>query len=120
MDLTGASPEGAVAAMSGALIPMPDHAAMSDPSSAQAPVPGDLNPQLIGTDWWTDDMVVRAGIPIVDVPFVSVGGGIGSLVMVDYLRIVGVPTSAIRVLTTLDKPWDSYEYLTRVSQIPRN
>ena len=40
-------------------------------------------------------MVARAGIPIVDVPFVTVGGGIGSFVTVDYLRIAGVPASSI-------------------------
>lgn len=99
-------------------IALPGHALMPDPAPDRL-VPGDLNPELLGTEWWTDDMVARAGIPIVDVQFVSVGGGIGSLVMVDYLRIAGVPTSAIRVLSTLDKPWDSYEYLTKVSQIPR-
>jgi hypothetical protein len=83
------------------------------------PLRGDLTPELIGTDWWTDDLMARSGIPVVDVPFVSVGGGIGSFVTVDYLRICGVPTSAIRVLTQLEHPWESYEYLTRASQIPR-
>ena len=38
---------------------------------------------------------------------------------VDYLRIAGVPTSQIKVLTGLQSPWQTYEYLTRVSQIPR-
>src|SRR4051794_7864689 len=80
---------------------------------------GDLTDQLISTDAWSDHMVAAAGIPIRDVPFVSCGGGIGSFVTVDYLRICGVPTSAIRVLTQLNHPWESYEYLTRVSQIPR-
>ena len=42
-----------------------------------------------------------------------------SFVLVDYLRIAGVPTDQIRVLSTLDHPWRTYEYLTRVSQIPR-
>jgi hypothetical protein len=80
---------------------------------------GDLTAELLETDWWTDDMVARAGIPITDVPFVTVGGGIGSFVTVDYLRIAGVPTSDIRILTGLEHPWQTYEYLTRVSQIPR-
>ena len=65
-----------------------------------APQPGDLNDQLIGSDFWTEQMLVDAGIPIIDVPFVTVGGGIGSFVTVDYLRICGVPTDAIRVLST--------------------
>lgn len=81
--------------------------------------PGDLTDELISTDWWTDQLVQAAGIPIVDVPFVSLGGGIGSFVTVDYLRIAGVPTDQIRVLSNIDHPWQTYEYLTRVSQIPR-
>ncbi|MGY1778542.1 hypothetical protein ACI8AV_22040 [Geodermatophilus sp. SYSU D00804] len=86
---------------------------------AAPPQPGDLNDQLIASDFWTDQMLADAGIPVVDVPFVTFGGGIGSFVTVDYLRICGVPTSAMRVLTPLKTPWESYEYLTTVSQIPR-
>ena len=83
------------------------------------PVPGDLSAGLITTSLWTDEMVAAAGIPIIDVPFVTFGGGIGSFVTVDYLRIRGVPPESIKVLTPLKTPWESYEYLTRVSQIPR-
>jgi hypothetical protein len=86
---------------------------------AAAPVAGDLTAELINTDWWTDQMVQSAGIPVVDVPFVSLGGGIGSFVTVDYLRVAGVPVESIRVLSNIDHPWQTYEYLTRVSQIPR-
>ena len=63
-------------------------------------------------------MLSDAGIPVRDVDFVTVGGGVGSFVTVDYLRICGVPPERIRVLTQLDYPWQTYEYLTRVSQIP--
>ena len=35
------------------------------------------------------------GIPVDDVPFVSVGGGIGSFVAVDYLRICGQAKAAL-------------------------
>ncbi|MDL9938259.1 hypothetical protein QSJ18_16015 [Gordonia sp. ABSL1-1] len=80
---------------------------------------GDLTDELINTDFWTDQMVESAGIPIVDVPFVTVGSGIGSFVTVDYLRISGVPIDRIAILGPQDVPWHSYEYLTRVSQIPR-
>jgi hypothetical protein len=90
------------------------------PNQPSAPaIPGDLTDELINTDIWTDQLVAAAGIPIIDVPFVTVGGGIGSFVTADYLRICGVPTSSIRVLTPLKTPWESYEYLTTVSQIPR-
>ena len=79
---------------------------------------GDLTDELISTDVWTDQMLAARGIPVVDVPLVTVGGGIGSFVLADYLRIAGMPTSSIAVLSVLDRPWQTYQYLTQVSQIP--
>ncbi len=92
---------------------------MTSRCSPAAAKRGELTPELAAADWWTDEAVAAAGIPVRDVPFVSVGGGIGSFVTVDYLRIAGMPSSSIRVLTNLSHPWQTYEYLTRVSQIPR-
>ncbi len=89
-----------------------------DPPAAAAQ-PGDLNEELIKTDQWTDDMVARAGIPVVDALFVSVGGGIGSFVTVNQLRVAGLGTESIKVLSNIEEPTQTYEYLTRVSQIPR-
>jgi hypothetical protein len=80
---------------------------------------GDLTEDLLLSDVWTDAMLAKAGIPVVEVPLVSVGGGIGSFVTVDYLRIAGVAADRMRVLSNIDYPWQTYEYLTRVSQIPR-
>jgi hypothetical protein len=79
---------------------------------------GELTAELEAVDEWSDASLVGAGIPVIDAPLVSVGGGIGSFVLADYLRIAGVPTTSIRVLSDLDYPWQTYEYLTRVSQIP--
>jgi hypothetical protein len=79
---------------------------------------GDLTPALLDAPVWSDAVVAEAGIPVHDAPFLTVGGGIGSFVTVDYLRIAGVPTSDIRVLSNIDQPWQTYQYLTRVSQIP--
>jgi hypothetical protein len=81
---------------------------------------GDLTEAMLSSNMWSDGLVQQAGIPVIDVPFVSIGGGMGSFVTCDYLRIAGVPTSHIRVLSALDRPWQTYEYLTRVSQIPRS
>lgn len=83
-----------------------------------AHVPGDITQEMFDTDVWTDELIAAAGIPIVDTGFVTCGGGMGSFVMADYLRIAGVPTSQIRVLSNIDVPWQTYQYLTRVSQIP--
>ncbi len=79
---------------------------------------GDLTPQLIDTDVWTDEMVAGAGIPMYDVPFVTVGGGLGSFAMTDTLRIAGLPTSAIKVIAGIDRPEQTYRYLAENSQIP--
>jgi hypothetical protein len=88
-------------------------------SAAEPATTGDLTEALVTADWWTDSMVQAAGIPVVDCPLVTIGGGIGSFVTVDYLRIAGVSPDRIRVLSNIDVPWQTYEYLTRVSQIPR-
>ncbi|WP_326639189.1 hypothetical protein OG884_32325 [Streptosporangium sp. NBC_01755] len=86
----------------------------------QTPAPaGDLTPDLLGAPEWTDQMVAAAGIPMYDIPFLTVGGGMGSFVTLDYLRIYGVPTSQMRVVSNIDHPWQTYEFLTRCSQIPR-
>jgi hypothetical protein len=99
-----------------------DVTAVFHPTQANAPADAvTLPPQLEHADLWTDEMVARAGIPMYDAPFVSVGGGMGSFITVDYLRVAGgVPASDIRVLSNLSHPWKTYEYLTRVSQLPRS
>ena len=89
-----------------------------DDASGSAPGRGDLTPQLIDTDVWSEALLADAGIPVVAEPMVTVGGGMGSFVFTDYLRIAGVPISNIRALTALDQPWQTYQYLTRVSQVP--
>jgi len=38
---------------------------------------GDISQHLIDTSVWSDASLADQGIPVFDVPFVSVGGGIG-------------------------------------------
>ncbi|MFC4536333.1 hypothetical protein [Sphaerisporangium dianthi] len=84
------------------------------------PASGDLTPELLGAPVWSDRLVAAAGIPMYDIPFLTVGGGIGSFVTLDYLRVYGVPASQMRVVSNIDHPWQTYEFLTRCSQIPRS
>lgn len=81
---------------------------------------GDLTDELIGASTWTDNDVASAGIPIRDAKVVSIGGGLGSLALVDTLRISGMSTSDIVVLGDHEVPSATYEYLAANSQIPRH
>jgi hypothetical protein len=102
------------------MIPVPTSVIGDMPDPAPRSVErGDLTDELIRTDQWTDDMLYRAGIPVIDAKFVTVGGGMGSFVTTTILRVAGVPKSDIKVLTNIEVPWQTYEYLTKVSQIPR-
>ncbi|MEL7155229.1 MAG: hypothetical protein AAFN30_01375 [Actinomycetota bacterium] len=78
----------------------------------------DLTPELISARRWADEDVQAARLPMVDAPFVTVGGGLGSFAMVDVLRIAGIPSSGIKVLTTIDRPEQTYKFLAANSQIP--
>jgi hypothetical protein len=112
------SSEGSMKARETIAVPHQVGTTVAEPEAVEPSGGGDLTDELIATDFWTDQMVAAAGIPIRDVEYVSVGGGIGSFVTVDYLRICGVAPERMKVLTQLDYPWQTYEYLTQVSQIP--
>ena len=58
------------------------------------------------------------GRPVLEADYLAVGGGIGSFVWVDYLRVSGVPVEAIAVLGLEEKPHSRYERLCVNSQIP--
>ncbi len=81
---------------------------------------GDLTDALIAQDWWDDPMLEASGIPVHDVPLVTIGGGLGSFALVDYLRIAGARPDDIAVLGINDRPWQTYAYLARNSQIPEH
>jgi hypothetical protein len=78
-----------------------------------------LLPELLAnSSSWTDEMVAGCGIPVQDSPIATVGGGIGSYILADYLRVAGgVPTSGLRVVSNLSHPWQTYEHLAVSSQI---
>ena len=81
---------------------------------------GDLTDHLISTSTWSDEDLAAAGIPIRDAKIVSIGGGLGSLALVDTLRISGVAADDIVVLGDHEVPSATYEYLAANSQIPRH
>lgn len=57
------------------------------------------------------------GLPVEEVEYTSVGGGLGSFVWVDLLRVSGVTTDRIRVLGMEQKPYGRYQQLCLNAQI---
>ena len=66
---------------------------------------------------WSDAMVAAAGLRAKPVTLVTVGGGLASFAVVDALRIRGVPTSEIRVVSTLLRPYENLRHLIATGQI---
>jgi hypothetical protein len=90
-----------------------------EPAQFAEPLRSALFAQMSTEAWWTDAMLAAADIPVEDVAVALVGGGIGSFVTADYLRVAGgLSTQDIRIVSNLATPWQKYEQLARVSQIP--
>jgi pSer/pThr/pTyr-binding forkhead associated (FHA) protein len=57
------------------------------------------------------------GIPVEEVEYATIGGGLGSFIWVDLLRIGGVSTDRIRVLGMEQQPYGRYQQLCLNAQI---
>ena len=57
------------------------------------------------------------GLPIEEVEYATVGGGLGSFIWVDLLRISGVSTERVRVLGMEQQPYGRYQQLCLNAQI---
>jgi hypothetical protein len=67
--------------------------------------------ELLRHEAWDDELIAHAGVPIVDSYFVSVGGGLASFAVVDFLRVAGLTTAEIRVLSNLPAPQETFAAL---------
>ena len=63
------------------------------------------------------EAIRRSGILVRETEYVACGGGMGSFVWVDMLRIAGVKPENIKVLSVQDKPYKRYESLLKNCQI---
>ncbi len=57
------------------------------------------------------------GLPVEEVEYTSVGGGLGSFIWVDLLRVSGIGTEQIRVLGMEQQPYGRYQQLCLNAQI---
>lgn len=58
------------------------------------------------------------GKQIQETTYAAIGGGMGTFVWVDTIRIAGVPREQIAVISLENKPYGRYQRLCRNSQIP--
>ncbi|MFM2302771.1 MAG: hypothetical protein RLZZ135_174 [Cyanobacteriota bacterium] len=66
-----------------------------------------------------DPQAIHAtGLPVEEIEYATVGGGLGSFIWVDLLRIGGVSTERIRILGMEQKPYGRYQQLCLNAQIP--
>jgi hypothetical protein len=82
-------------------------------TSPDAVLPNDLQAACE----WSDDLVNASGIEVREIPFVTVGGGIGSFALVDVLRIAGVSAEDIAVVGPFANAYESLKSLLVNSQI---
>jgi hypothetical protein len=72
---------------------------------------------LCASPVWSDAEVARTGLSVLDVPFVTIGGGLASFAVVGFLRNCRVPAAEIRVISPQSRPYENFHYLMRRSQI---
>jgi len=63
---------------------------------------GHITTALASCSVRSDRLLEQADIPIRDVGFVSIGGGIGSFVTADYMKIYEIPSQNLRVSARSD------------------
>jgi hypothetical protein len=91
--------------------------------TAACPVPGSaytaapfLDP-LRAAPVWSDELVAAAGLRTEDALFVTVGGGLASFAVVDALRVYGLETAQIRVVSPQRQPYENLSRLVQAGQI---
>lgn len=92
---------------------------------AIAPAPASTRRVFPPSDVFATELVSinalhATGYPVEEIDYAAIGGGMGSFVWVDMVRVCGVKSEQIRVLTLRPgKPYERYEALLRNCQIPR-
>jgi pSer/pThr/pTyr-binding forkhead associated (FHA) protein len=91
------------------------------PDSRITPPPvGQINsflPPIFGQQQIEVSAIHATGLPVEEVEYATIGGGLGSFIWVDLLRIGGVSTERVRVLGMDQKPYGRYQQLCLNTQI---
>lgn len=81
-------------------------------------VPADDVPAVFRDEIVSEGELVRQGIPVDQTVYGVVGGGVGSFIFVDHLRVFGVRKEMISVIGLEEVSYHKYRRLCRNSQIP--
>ncbi len=84
------------------------------------PTGGAFPPEAFDQPIVDPSAIKGTGIPIEEVDYVTLGGGLGSFVWVDHLRVYGIAAARIRAIGVDPEPHGKYERLCLNSQIPRH
>ena len=75
-------------------------------------------PDLFAADRVSIESLHATGKQIQETTYAAIGGGMGTFVWVDTIRIAGVPKEQIAVISLENKPYGRYQRLCQNSQIP--
>ncbi|MGB3511728.1 MAG: FHA domain-containing protein [Microcoleaceae cyanobacterium] len=81
------------------------------------PCPRFPPPKLFACQQLSINAIYATGIPVEEIDYAAIGGGIGSFAWVDTLRISGVKPEQIAILSVDKKPYSRYQRLCNNSQI---
>ncbi len=76
-------------------------------------------PEIFNQEKVSLSSLYNTNLPVQEATYASLGGGLGSFVYMDYLRIAGVSAENIAVVGLNPIPYARYERLLRNCQIPR-
>ncbi|MFW6359956.1 MAG: FHA domain-containing protein [Chroococcales cyanobacterium] len=82
------------------------------------PTSSNFPPRIFQEDRVEVQAIHATGLPVTEVNYLTIGGGLGSFIWVDFLRIYGVNTDQIAALGVDPKPYGRYQQLCLNSQIP--
>ncbi len=88
----------------------------AQPAAPAAPTEPRLA-QLWSSPVWDEAMLAEAGVEVVERALVTIGGGLGSFAVVDFLRIAGVEPAQLAILSNLEVPWQTFAALAACSQL---
>jgi pSer/pThr/pTyr-binding forkhead associated (FHA) protein len=85
---------------------------------ASRPTGGAFPPQEFDKPIVSAAVLRGLGLTVAEIDYLTLGGGIGSFVWVDHLRIFGIAADRVRAIGVDPVPYGKYERLCRYSQIP--